>query len=183
MKTLIIAMMMTGLVWALSAADCCGCKSNDKEAVCKCDPCKCDPCGCKVCPSAVKTGCAAGRCKVGEAAKQSADIQIKMLDTEGVRKIVEEKGALIFDARTGKWDDGQRIPGAKSLSAANSPEEIAAAIPDKKQAVLVYCGSKQCPASAELAKVLIKHGYTNVMEYPDGIKGWRDAGMQVEKLK
>ncbi len=183
MKTLMIAMMMTGLLWTLSAADCCGGKSNDKGGACKCDSCECDSCGCKGCASAVKSACASGQCNAGETAKQSADVQIKMLDTEEVRKIIEEKSALIFDARTGKWDDGQRIPGAKSLSAASTSEEIAAAIPDKKQAVLVYCGGRQCPASAELAKVLIKHGYTNVMEYPDGIKGWKNAGMQVEKLK
>ncbi len=143
------------------------------------------------CPSG---NCAVGSekegCAIGDSGKISEQLPtndkesaIKMINTEELEKIVSQKSALIFDARTGRWDDGTRIPGAASLSAENSVEEINKAIPNKDQAVVVYCGSRQCPASAKLAKKLVELGYKNIMEYPDGIKGWKESGKEIEKVK
>lgn len=152
---------------------------------------------CNICDCGSKKGapdCCSGLSSPILSAQNSCDTQgqkidvkndqaVKIVELKDVEKIVTEKTAPIFDARTGKWDDGSRIPGAKTLSAENSEDEICAAIPDKNQPVLVYCGSKQCPASRKLAEKLISLGYTNVMEYSDGIKGWRDAGKEIEKAK
>ncbi len=150
-------------VSVLVAAGCC---SNGGCPASKCSPCKCDPC----------------KCAVVENAEQ-ADSKIKLIGTDELSGIVEGKKALIFDARSGKWDDGERIPGAKSLNEKSSPEEISAAIPDKNAELVVYCSNTQCPASDRLAKHLLKHGYNNIKEYPEGIDGWRKAGKPVEKIK
>jgi rhodanese-related sulfurtransferase len=98
-------------------------------------------------------------------------------------KLLMESGAgpRIFDARTGKYDDGRRVPGAGSLSAASGPSEVAAAIPSKDQLVVTYCTNLKCPASRMLAAHLKKLGYRNVLELPQGIEGWAGAGYRVEK--
>jgi rhodanese-related sulfurtransferase len=106
-----------------------------------------------------------------------------MLSTEEFKNIVDKKSSLIFDARTGKYDNGERIPGAKSLSAASSAEEVTNAIPDKNASIVTYCANPKCPASAALAEHLKKLGYTNIMEYPEGIDGWIKAGNKVDKVK
>ncbi|OGV61119.1 MAG: hypothetical protein A2X45_15015 [Lentisphaerae bacterium GWF2_50_93] len=105
------------------------------------------------------------------------------MTTAELQKIVADKSALIFDARTGKYDTGERVPGAKTLSAANTADEIAKAIPDKNAAVVTYCANTACPASGDLAGTLKKMGYTNIMEYPEGIEGWIKAGNKVDKVK
>ncbi len=83
---------------------------------------------------------------------------------------------VVVDARTAKYDDGKRIPGAISVPADATPEQITAALPDKSAKVVVYCTGPKCPASATLAKTLVQNGYTAVHKYPDGIEGWVAAG-------
>ncbi len=86
----------------------------------------------------------------------------------------------ILDARTGKYDDGRRIPGARALSPEAGAEEAARLIPSKDALVVTYCANLHCPASARLAAHLRKLGYVNVLEYPYGIDGWAAADMKVE---
>jgi rhodanese-related sulfurtransferase len=89
----------------------------------------------------------------------------------------------ILDARTGKYDDGRRVPGAGSLSASSSAAEVAEILPDKSELVVTYCANLKCPASRMLAAHLRKLGYKNVLEYPQGIDGWVASGYKVEKDK
>jgi rhodanese-related sulfurtransferase len=100
-----------------------------------------------------------------------------------MKKVVESKSAIVLDARTGKYDDGKRIPGALSLSAESSKAEVEKTIPDKKSAIVTYCSNLKCPASGKLAKHLKALGYTNIKEYPEGIQGWMAAGNPVIEKK
>jgi rhodanese-related sulfurtransferase len=102
---------------------------------------------------------------------------------EEMKTTVRQGNAVILDARAGKYDDGQRIPGAQSLNSQSSAEDIASVIPNKEAAVVTYCSSTTCPASKALATHLGKLGYTNVKEYPAGIAGWKEAGQSVEQAK
>ncbi|MBT3376641.1 MAG: rhodanese-like domain-containing protein [Lentisphaerae bacterium] len=88
----------------------------------------------------------------------------------------------VLDARTGKYDDGRRIPGAKSLASNATADQVKAAAGEKKDGLIVaYCSNLKCPASKRLATSLKKLGYTNVLEYPEGIDGWAKAGKTVAK--
>ena len=49
--------------------------------------------------------------------------------------------------------------------------------------VVTYCAGLKCPASHQLAERLEKLGYGNVIEYPEGIPGWIEAGHAVEQAK
>jgi rhodanese-related sulfurtransferase len=88
---------------------------------------------------------------------------------------------VIIDARSGKYDDGRRIPGAGNLAANASPEEVARLVKSKDQLVVTYCSNPKCPASGMLADNLRKQGYKNVIEYPFGIQGWAAAGNKTSK--
>lgn len=90
---------------------------------------------------------------------------------------------VIVDARPAKYDDGKRIPGAKSVSADSSDDEIKAMLPDKSDLIVAYCVNPECPASPQLAEKLRKMGYKNVVEYSEGIEGWQKAGHEVEKAE
>ena len=104
-----------------------------------------------------------------------------VVSTKALKILLDSKTELVLlDARSGKYDDGKRIPGAKSLNAGSASEEIEKVIPSKESLVITYCGSLKCPASSKLHEHLSELGYKHVIEYPQGIKGWVEAGNSVE---
>ena len=148
---------------------------------------------CGTCPKAeVEQGCT--DCKAGQCDKAKC---IKTTTTAAATTVVEKTATIstealtvlvktgsvpvILDARSGKYDDGRRIPGAKSLTDQATAAEAAALIPTKAALVVTYCASLKCPASAGLAAHLRELGYTNIIEYPAGIAGWTEAGNTVEQ--
>jgi len=135
--------------------------------------------GSKKCP--IKSAKACGPdCKKPCCAKG----EIAEINTQGLKALLDS-GAKVYvlDARTGKYDDGRRIPGAKSLAAGASEKAIKKAVRRKDNLVVTYCAGLKCPASAMLAGRLKELGYENVIEYRHGIKGWTDAGYKVENAK
>ncbi len=106
------------------------------------------------------------------------------VNTLGLKTLVNSGVPLIIlDARSGKYDDGKRLPGALSLNSESKPEEIAKIIPSKEALVVTYCANLKCPASHALYSHLKTLGYTNLIEYPEGIEGWVEAGNPVTTSK
>lgn len=176
-----------------TAAKCCACQTcacaavkapDSKDAVkaCQCPSCACPNCSCAVKSADAKdpgkccgsSGCCAVKSNDGKDGFQN-------LTTKEMEDVVASKKATVLDARSGKYDDGRRIPGAKSLNAKSSKEEVEALLKDKDAPIVTYCAGTKCPASGMLAKHLKSLGYTKIMEYPLGIEGWTEAGKEVEK--
>ena len=86
----------------------------------------------------------------------------------------------VVDAR-GKSEE--MIPGAVGLRFDVTDEEIIRTLPDKDYAIVTYCANTHCTASPMLAKRLHDLGYSHVMEYPEGIAGWKAAGKPVQTAK
>ena len=86
----------------------------------------------------------------------------------------------LLDARSGKWDDKSRIPGAQSLNDKSTKEEVEKIIKTKETLVVTYCSNLKCPASNRLYIHLKKLGYKNVLEYPFGIQDWLESGNDIE---
>lgn len=141
----------------------------------------------KVEAKAAGAACPDGACAVGKKAKTASCPAVKKdgtVNTEGLDALLKAKAPLkIFDARSGKYDDGKRIPGAQQLSPDADEAVIAEAIPGKDTLVVTYCAGPKCPASKALHDRLKKLGYSNVIEYPQGIAGWLEAGKAVEDKK
>jgi rhodanese-related sulfurtransferase len=89
----------------------------------------------------------------------------------------------VIDARTPKYDDHRRIPGAVSLTPDASEHDIRAALPDTAALVVTYCGGPKCPLSRQLGERLRGLGYENVLEYLDGLEGWTEAGHRVQRAE
>ena len=141
-------------------------KAKAPTALCKCGALK----GSAAC----KLGCAAAKVKPASAA----------IDTPALATLVKSGVPLVvLDARSGKYDDGRRIPGAQALSAKADAKQAAALIKSKDALVVTYCSNLKCPASRQLAQRLKTLGYTNVLEYHKGIEGWAAAGLPVSSVK
>jgi len=88
---------------------------------------------------------------------------------------------VLLDARSGKYDDGMRIPGALSLTDKATPAQASRRIKSNDSLVVTYCANVKCPASTRLAAHLRNLGYTNVIEMSAGIDGWKAAGFETVK--
>ena len=107
------------------------------------------------------------------------------IHTEALSKLVRAANPLVIivDARGIKYDDGKRIPGAKTIPSDATIQHITANLSDKEAMIIVYCSNFQCPASGLLADRLTRMGYKNVWKYPGGIEEWEASGHKVEKGK
>jgi rhodanese-related sulfurtransferase len=162
------------------------CKSGcpvSKAATCKaaCPHSKAKACGVRCAKPCCKKSkaCPAGCTKPCCQKAETAEIQthaLQALLNAGI-------SVTVLDARSGKWDDGRRIPGAKSLAPGSNAKAAAAVIPSKSSLVVTYCSGVKCPASRMLAATLKSLGYENVLEYPVGIAGWAKHGNLIEKAK
>lgn len=115
----------------------------------------------------------------GERFQQSAEaVQLTRyghIDAKGLKALIDSQTSLtLLDARGLEWHDGTIIPGAKLAFYENTAEELRLIVPNKESLIIVYCFSFTCPLSDRLAQKLIDLGYNHVLEYPAGLKEWRD---------
>lgn len=129
-----------------------------------------------------QTACSKTRTEVGKTVELLQD-QTE-IDTTALKSLIDSGAAItVLDARSAQYDDGRRIPGAKSLQKGASEEEAASVISTKDDTVITYCANLKCPASKALATRLKELGYKKVIEYPYGIDGWVEAGNKYESVK
>lgn len=97
------------------------------------------------------------------------------IDAKGLKALIDsETFFILLDARGSKWNDSNTLPRASLASYENTPEDFEAIIPQKETLIVLYCYSFNCPLSTKLAQKLVSLGYTNLLEYPGGLKEWRD---------
>ncbi len=177
LKVLLFAVLLIGSFNPVLFAEegCSSCSHEHKEAVAP----KAD----ESCPDGV---CAA-EAKSEKPASETEPVKEESpatINTAGLKTLIGSGVPLtILDARSGKWDDGKRLPGALSLNSESKPEEIAKVLPKKDALVITYCSNLKCPASHKLYTHLKSLGYSNLIEYPEGIQGWIEAGNPVNEAK
>ncbi len=111
-------------------------------------------------------------------------IKFGRVDTKGLATLIaSEVPLVILDARSFKWDDGLRIASAQALFYTATAEQAAAAIPSLDSLVVVYCTNSHCPASMYLAARLSELGYSNILEYEEGIEEWIHSGYPVRETR
>ena len=103
-----------------------------------------------------------------------------------LRSVVENKSSnpkpvVIIDANSESSYKQGHVPGA--LLYAQIESDFAKTLPANKDALIIaYCGSPMCTAWEEPAKKAKELGYTNIRHLRAGIKGWRDAKYDTEKM-
>ena len=100
---------------------------------------------------------------------------ITMMEAE---MLLEQGGVIFFDVNTLElWAEGF-IPGAIYFNV----KDWKKLPPENKEASMVfYCANRICNASEIAARAVMKLGYTNVKQMPDGIYGWRLSNRVTEE--
>jgi rhodanese-related sulfurtransferase len=126
-------------------------------------------------------GCGAAAACSAASKQCAAPVAAGTIDAKVLKQRIDDKETItIVDARTAKYDDGNRIPGALHVPSDATDEQIAGALPEKDAAIVAYCSNTKCGASKALTKRLNDLGYVNVVVLPEGIAGWQEAGLPVE---
>ncbi len=102
---------------------------------------------------------------------------------EILQHLQDKNPMTLVEALPEKYYRDGHLPGAIQLDHDKVRERAAAALPDKKAFIVVYCANTPCQNSGIAAKTLEAMGYTNVAEYVEGKQDWTEAGLSLEPSK
>ncbi len=103
--------------------------------------------------------------------------RIKQVDARQAFSLHERGDVVFLDVRDLPEVNLGRIPGAVHVSRGNLETKIEAAVPRDAE-VVIYCASGN--RSALAADTMQQMGYTNVCSLAGGIRGWVEAGGDVD---
>ena len=109
---------------------------------------------------------------------QQVKAEIDEIDVSRARELLAEAEAAAVDVRErDEWVEGH-IPGAVHIPRGSLEGRIENAVPDRSQAIVVYCsgGSR----SAFAARTLEELGYENVASLAGGFTDWKRNGFPFE---
>ena len=105
------------------------------------------------------------------------------LELGAFKQLYDTGGALILDAReTRQYEEGH-IAGAISLPFSGAPAdpERVRRLDSGGRPIVVYCLSRTCELSKDLARLLIESGKREVLVLEGGFREWEAAGYPVAR--
>jgi len=91
----------------------------------------------------------------------------------------KEDHFILVDVREESEFAAGRIPGAVHLGKGVIERDIEEKIPDTSAPIVLYCGGGYRSALAALNLQLM--GYTNVISMDGGFRGWKEAGLPLDR--
>src|SRR3954453_7135110 len=109
-----------------------------------------------------------------------AKSRVKECTVDDVKqKLARGEAFHLVDVREdSEWDAGH-LPKAIHLGKGIIERDIETKIPQKDAEIVLYCGGGF--RSALAADNLQKMGYTRIVSMDGGYRGWKDAGLTIEK--
>lgn len=103
--------------------------------------------------------------------------RIKQVDAAQAMALHERGNVVFLDCRDQPEVNLGRIPGAVHISRGNLETKVEAVVPRDAE-VVIYCASGN--RSALAADMMQQLGYTNVASLAGGIRGWAEAGGEID---
>lgn len=109
-----------------------------------------------------------------------AQQNIKNVDTETFKKLIDEKKYILIDLRTNDEISAKgKIKGAKQIDFLDKNSEAIIEKLDKTKNYLIYCASGG--RSGDCAELMQKKGFTHVTNLEKGFTDWKNKGFEIEK--
>lgn len=108
---------------------------------------------------------------------------MKTITTQELKNMIDRKEDFaLINVLPDKSFDEEHIPGSHNvpLERESFLDEVQSLAGGKRRRIIVYCASRDCRASPDAAAKLQAAGFTKVVDYEDGMAGWRAAGYEVE---
>ena len=99
-------------------------------------------------------------------------------------KIDAQEDFVLLNVLSAEDFEKAHIPGSLNVPQKRESfvQDVEKLVTDKSRTVVVYCASRDCSASPQAAKKLEDAGFKNVVDFEDGLAGWRLAGYQVAEM-
>ena len=107
---------------------------------------------------------------------------MERISVSDLRQRLNTNDIALFDVRGDDEYEAEHIPGAKTAPLTALRERIDGLV-ERDTPVGVYCGSTECDLSEKAASLLDEMGYQNVHELEEGLKGWKDAGLETASYR
>jgi rhodanese-related sulfurtransferase len=106
--------------------------------------------------------------------------RVRECNVDDVKKKLDrgERFHLVDVREDSEWAAGH-LPRAEHIGKGVIERDIETKIPDTNAEIVLYCGGGF--RSAMAADNLQKMGYTNVISMDGGFRGWKEAGLPIEK--
>src|SRR6202158_2128087 len=104
-----------------------------------------------------------------------ARAQLKSIDIEEARRMLEKPGTVLLDVREGdEWRQGH-IPQAVGIPRGFLELRVEEKVPDHKAPIILQCASGT--RSLLAARALREMGYENLYNLTGGFNAWKDRGL------
>ena len=107
------------------------------------------------------------------------DVMLPPVDLAELHAALEDESVVVIDAQGIGGFDSAHIQGAIDFGLDTVAEQAAKEIGESDRRVVLYCTDADCVGAEYVGTLLIEAGYTNIGRYPDGVAGWRAAGLPV----
>lgn len=109
--------------------------------------------------------------------------RIKLISIEELLEMqVNDQDFKLVDVLSEKGFNEGHIPGAINIPIDNLNEgTLLEKQITQDDTIIVYCASYACQKSTKAAKRLLEMGYEKTFDFKAGKRGWRRAGLQLEK--
>ena len=115
--------------------------------------------------------------KSGKDLIEESKTRIKEVDSAQAMALHERGDVVFLDCRDQPEVNLGRIPRAVHISRGNLETKVEAVVPRDAE-VVIYCASGN--RSALAADMMQQLGYTNVASLAGGIRGWAEAGGEID---
>ena len=115
--------------------------------------------------------------KSGSDLINDAKARIRQINAADALALRVRGGAIFLDVRDQPEVNLGKIPGAIHISRGNLETKVEAVVPRDAE-VVIYCASGN--RSAFAADTMQQMGYMNVCSLAGGIRGWADAGGEID---
>jgi len=111
---------------------------------------------------------------------EDARSRVRECNVDDVKKKLDrgERFHLVDVREDSEWAAGH-LPQAEHIGKGVIERDIETKIPDTNAEIVLYCGGGF--RSAMAADNLQKMGYTNVISMDGGFRGWKEAGLPIQK--
>ena len=107
------------------------------------------------------------------------DVMMPPVELSELQAALDDETVVVIDAQGAGGYETAHIEGAVNFALDDVEQQAAAVIGDPDRRVIVYCSDVDCLGAEFIGTLLVQAGFTNVGRYPDGVAGWREAGLPV----
>lgn len=109
---------------------------------------------------------------------------MEKINARQLREMMESHGGRpVINVLSREDFDEMHIPGSENVPVSDPEfvDRVRARVKRRDEPVIVYCASSECDASEKAAKKLEKAGFTNVVDFSEGVAGWKEAGFEFSR--